>query len=72
MSLSSVAGALVHSRYSAVTVTSSLVFVGPGPVHMSLGPEFFNFDINVQKTEGTYYKTHSKSLVSSCQLETTC
>ena len=39
MSLSSVAGAPVHPRYSAVTMTSSLVFVGPGPVHMSLGPE---------------------------------
>ena len=39
MSLSSVAGAPVHPRYSPVTVTSSLVCVGPGPVHVSLGPE---------------------------------
>ena len=35
----SVAGAPVHPRYSPVTVTSSLVCVGPGPVHVSLGPE---------------------------------
>ena len=39
MSLSSVAGAPVHPRYSPVTVTSSPVCVGPGPVHVSLGPE---------------------------------
>ena len=48
MSLSTVAGAPVHPRYSAVTMTSSLVFVGPGPVHESLSLEFFNFDINMQ------------------------
>ena len=35
----SVAGAPVHPKYSPVTVTSSLVYVGPGPVHVSLGPE---------------------------------
>ena len=38
VSLSSVAGAPVHPRYFPVTVTSSLVCVGPGPVHVSLGP----------------------------------
>ena len=37
--MSSVAGAPVHPRYSPVTVTLSLVCVGPGPVHVSLGPE---------------------------------
>ena len=35
--MSSVAGAPVHPRYSPVTVTSSLVSVGPGPVHVTLG-----------------------------------
>ena len=35
--MSSVAGAPVHPRYSPVTVTSSLVCVGPGPVHVTLG-----------------------------------
>ena len=39
MSLSTVAGVPVRPRYSPVTVTSSLVCVGPGPVHVSLGPE---------------------------------
>ena len=48
--MSSVTGAPVHPRYSPVTVTSSLVSVGPGPVHVSLGVEFFNFDINIQHT----------------------
>ena len=38
----------VHTRYSPVTVTSSLVFVGPGPVHESLSLEFFNFNFNIQ------------------------
>ena len=37
--MSGVAGATVHPRYSPVTVTSSLVSVGPGPVHVTLGPE---------------------------------
>ena len=37
--MSSVAGAPVHPRYSPVTVTSSLVSVGPSPVHVTLGPE---------------------------------
>ena len=37
--MSSVAGAPVHPRYSPVTVTLFLVCVGPGPVHVSLGPE---------------------------------
>ena len=59
--VSSVAGVLVHPRYSPVTMTSSLVFVGPGPVHVSLGLEFFNFNINIQWCT-KYYKTHSKSL----------
>ena len=36
--MSSVAGVLVHPRYSPVTMTSSLVCVGPGPVHVTLGP----------------------------------
>ena len=46
--LSSITCVLVHPRNSPVTMTSSLVFVGPGPVHVSLGVEFFNFDINIQ------------------------
>ena len=46
--LSAVTCVPVHPRYSPVTMTLSLVFVGPGPVHVSLGPEFFNFDINIQ------------------------
>ena len=37
--MSSVAGAPVHPKNSPVTVTLSLVCVGPGPVHVSLGPE---------------------------------
>ena len=36
---SGVAGATGLPRYSPVTVTSSLVSVGPGPVHVTLGPE---------------------------------
>ena len=35
--MSGVAGAPVYPRYSPVTVTSSLVCVGPGPVPVTLG-----------------------------------
>ena len=37
--MSSVDGAPVYPRYSPVTVTSPLVCAGPGPVHVTLGPE---------------------------------
>ena len=57
--LSSVTCDLMHPRYSPVTTTLSLVFVGPGPVHESLSLEFFNFDINMQWWT-KYYKTYCK------------
>ena len=57
--LSSITCVLVHPRNSPVTMTLSLVFVGPGPVHESLSLEFFNFNINIQWCT-KYYKTYCK------------
>ena len=30
-------------RYSSVTVTSVMVFVGPGKVHVSFGPDYYEY-----------------------------
>ena len=32
-----------RSRYSPVTVTSVMVFVGPGKVHVSFGPDYYEY-----------------------------